>query len=233
MMGRVEAHLNKKAINRKEFMTTLGKFSAGTCLCAAAAGMHAAFGGQTSSTKPAQTPPPPQDLDQTKPGEKSVARAAKRMEFGDAWLPRFFEAMDRTLDEPARRKLMTANGKACFAAYAGPPKTQPGSDAFVKFKAWIGEKGREKGYSIEDRVISFEFVSSAETGQASAESICLCPMAEAQTSKTLSPTFCLCSLGYVQEMHERVLGRPVDVELAESVLRGGKRCRFRMTVGSL
>jgi len=55
--------------------------------------------------------------------------------------------------------------------------------------------------------------------------------AEAQTAKTLSPTYCLCSVGYVREMHERVLGRPVEVELADSVLRGGKRCRFRMVVG--
>ena len=225
--------MNKESINRKEFMTALGKFSAGTCLCAAAAGMHAAFGSQDSPPKSAQAPPPPQDLDRTKPGEKSVARAAKRMAFGDEWLPRFFATMDRTLDEQSRRKLMEANGKACFAAFAGPPKTQPGPDAFEKFKAWIEEKGKDRGYSIEGRVISFEFTSSAETGQSSAESICLCPMAEAQTSKTLSPTFCLCSVGYVQEMHERVLGRPVEVELVDSVLRGGKRCRFRMTVASL
>jgi len=231
MMGKVEEHLNKKPINRKEFMTTLGKFSAGTCLCAAAAGMHAAFGSQESPSKSAQAPPPPQDIDRTKPGEKSIARAAKRMEFGDIWVRRFFETMDRTVDEPTRRKLMTANGRACFAAYAGPPTKKAGPDAFEKFAAWIAEKGKNRGYSIDGRVISFTFVGSAETGQEAPEGVCLCSMGEAQKPGEISPTFCLCSVGYVQEMYERLLGRPVEVELAESVLKGGRRCSFRITVG--
>jgi hypothetical protein len=31
-------------------------------------------------------------------------------------------------------------------------------------------------------------------------------------------------------MHERMLGRPIEVELVDSVLRGGNRCKFHMTV---
>jgi len=44
------------------------------------------------------------------------------------------------------------------------------------------------------------------------------------------PAFCLCSVGYVKEMHERTFGRSCEVELLDSVLYGGKRCRFRITV---
>jgi predicted hydrocarbon binding protein len=94
---------------------------------------------------------------------------------------------------------------------------------------WI-HSGKERGYSIEGKAFAFEFVGSAETGQASPESICLCPMAEAQAAGKISPTYCLCSVGYVKEMHERILGRPVEVELVDSVLWGGKRCKFKMTV---
>jgi hypothetical protein len=201
-------------IGRKAFLATLGKAGAGVCMCAAAAGMREAFGGQTATAKP---------------GEKTDARASKRMEFVDGWVQRFFEAMDKTLDEASRRRLMMANGRSCFAAFAGPPKKQPAPDALEKFTAWIGAQGKEKGYSIEGQVISFEFVGSAETGQASPEKVCLCPTAEAQKSGKISPTYCLCSVGYVKEMHERILGRPVEVELVESVLLGGKRCKFRMT----
>jgi hypothetical protein len=207
--------MTHKPIKRKEFLATLAKVGAGTCACAAATGMRAAFGAQTAPAKP---------------GDKTVERAAKRMEFGDAWVRRFFEAVDGTLDEASRRRLMVANGKSCFAAYAGPPKKQPGPDALEKFTAWIAAQGKEKGYSIEGKVISFEFVGSAETGQASPEKLCLCPMAEAQKPGQISPTYCLCSVGYVKEMHERILGRPVEVELVDSVLRGGSRCKFRMTV---
>ncbi len=216
--------MKNKPINRKEFIASLGKFGAGTCLCAAAAGMEAAFGGQTASSKSAQTPA------STKPGDKSVERAAKRMEFGDGWVRRFFDVMDKTLDETTRKKLMIANGKACFSAYAGPPTKQPGPDAFEQFAKWIAQNGKERGYAIEGNVISFEFVGSAETGQASPAGVCLCPMAEAQIPGKISPTYCLCSVGYVKEMHERRFGRPVDVELVDSVLKGGKRCKFKITV---
>jgi len=222
--------LKNKSINRKEFIASLGKFGAGTCLCAAAAGMQAAFGGQTSSSKPAQTPSAANAVAQTKPGDKSAGRAAKRMEFGDGWVRRFFDVIDKTLDEPTRKTLMTANGKACFRTYAGPPTKQAGPDAFEQFAQWIAKNGKERGYSIEGKVISFEFVGSAETGQASPESLCLCPMAEAQAPGNFSSTYCLCSVGYVQEMHERRLGRPLEVELVDSVLRGGKRCKFKITV---
>jgi hypothetical protein len=205
----------RQTLKRKEFLGALGR--AGACACAAAAGMRTALGGQTAA--PA-----------AKPGDKTPARAAKRMEFVDGWVSRFFEVMDRTLDEASRERLMAANGRSCFAAYAGPPKKQPGPDALEKFTAWIKDKGKDRGYRVDGEVISFEFVGSAETGQASPEGVCLCPTAEAQKAGTLSPTYCLCSVGYVQEMHERMLGRPVKVEIAEAVLRGGKRCRFRMTV---
>lgn len=206
--------MTQRPLTRKEFLSTVGK--AGGCACAAAAGMGTALAGQTTAP--------------TKPGDKSVERAAKRMEFADGWLRRFFETMDQTLDERDRRRLMTANGRACFAAYAGPPKQKPAPDAVAKFMAWVGEKGKERGYGLDGNVVTFEFVGSAETGQASPESVCLCPVAEAQKSGQLSPTYCICSVGYVKELHERMLGRPVEVELADSVLRGGKRCKFRLTV---
>jgi hypothetical protein len=222
--------MEDKALSRKEFMANLGRFGAGTCLCAAAASMHAVFAGQTTAPKPTQTPAPPNPVEGTKPGDKSVERAAKRMEFGDGWLRRFFGAVDETLDEPSRKRLMMANGKACYVAYAGPPKKQPGPDALEKFTAAVAKKGKDIGYSIDGKVISYEFIGSAETGQASPENICLCPMAEAQKAGAFSPTYCLCSVGYVKEMHERILGRPVEVELVDSVLRGGRRCKFRMTV---
>jgi len=206
--------MDHRPLTRKDFLAALGR--TGACMCAAAASMRTAFAGQTA-------PPAP------KPGDKTVQRAAKRMEFVDGWVRRFFEVLDKTLDAASRERLMVANGRSCYAAYAGPQKKQPGPDALEKFKAWIAKDGKKEGYAIEGNVITFAFVGSAETGQASPESVCLCPTAEAQKAGAFSPTYCLCSLGYVKEMHERILGRPVEVELVDSVLRGGKRCQFRMT----
>lgn len=47
----------------------------------------------------------------------------------------------------------------------------------------------------------------------------------------LSGTYCICSVGYVKQWYETLLARPVEVDLIESTLMGGKRCKFKMTVG--
>ncbi len=40
-------------------------------------------------------------------------------------------------------------------------------------------------------------------------------------------SYCYCSVGWVKEMFEQALGRPVEVKLEASVLRGDKACRLR------
>ncbi len=41
-------------------------------------------------------------------------------------------------------------------------------------------------------------------------------------------SYCYCSVGWVKEMFEQALGRPVEVRLESSVLRGDKACRLRV-----
>jgi len=207
-------------IDRKRFVATLGTLGAASCMCAAVSGMRVAL-----ADEPTPTPTPA-----SKPGEHTPERAVKRLEFVDGWVQRFFEAVDRTLDPGARSRLMEANGVACFAAFAGPPAHPAAPDALERFTAWVADAGAARGYTMEGNAISFTFLGSAETGEASPAGVCLCPMVESQSAATISPTYCLCSVGYVREMHQRLLGRPVQVELVDSVLKGGQRCSFKITV---
>ena len=57
---------------------------------------------------------------------------------------------------------------------------------------------------------------------------CFCPLIslQNQTPKIV----CNCSLGWQQQTWETILGKKVQVELKESVLRGGKRCIFQINV---
>jgi hypothetical protein len=212
-------------MNRKQLIATLGMAGVGTCMCAAVGGMREAFGAEPAPRPASPAPPAP-----TTPGDQTMARAAKRMEFVDGWVQRFFDVMDQSLDEPARLKLMAANGKACFRAFDKEGRRRPEPASLERIAAWVGENGKARGYSMEGNVISFEYVGSAETGQGSPEGVCLCPTVEAQTAGKMSATYCHCSVGYVQEMHERTFGRPVQVQLVDSVLKGAKRCKFRITV---
>jgi hypothetical protein len=57
---------------------------------------------------------------------------------------------------------------------------------------------------------------------------CFCPLISLQTHTP--PVVCNCSLGWHQGTWETVTGKKVQVELKESVLRGGKRCVFQVHV---
>jgi len=213
-------------LDRKEFLTSLGCAGMGVCMCGAALGMQAAFAAGAEKPNPATDV----KLPETKPGERTLARAAKRMEFVDGWVLRFFKVLDENLDEPTRMKLMAANGKACFSAYAPSMARRTDPLTLDRIRQWVAGEAKDRGYRMDGDVITFEYLGSAETRQASPENVCLCPTVEAQKPGSISPTYCHCSVGYVKEMHERRFGRSVNVELVNSVLMNAKRCQFRITL---
>ena len=206
--------MTDKKMDRKQFFRMVGKGCAGACMCAAIGGMESALAENPGASQP---------------GDKSSERAVKRMEFVDQWLKRFFSVMDHTLDPETRKKLMMTNGKTCFQDWIRDTKQENKQIDFEKWKDAVLRRPRREGFRIEGNTIYFQYNSSAETGSASPEGVCLCPMVESMPPG-LSPNYCDCSLGYVKEMHESRFGRQVNVELLDTVLRGGKRCKFKITV---
>ena len=58
-------------------------------------------------------------------------------------------------------------------------------------------------------------------------SSCGCPLID--TEKVLDEV-CNCSIGWQKQTFETVLGKDVDVEIKESIIRGGKRCAFEIRI---
>jgi len=56
---------------------------------------------------------------------------------------------------------------------------------------------------------------------------CSCPMVKVGTTPA---SFCDCTLGWQEEAYSEILGRQVKAELEESILRGGARCVYRITI---
>lgn len=57
---------------------------------------------------------------------------------------------------------------------------------------------------------------------------CFCPL---NSVKAKTPAVvCNCSLGWQAHTWEKITGKKVRVDLKESVLRGGKRCTFEITI---
>jgi len=204
--------MGETRLDRKELLASAGKIGAASCMCALGAARLLADDGQ-----------------ETAPGAATAARAVKRMEFSDQWVRRFMRVLDGTLDEATRTGVMAANGRECFREWVASQgrKVTP-----IKFETWaarVRERPPDASVRVEGNVIFWEYTSSAETGGAAPDGVCLCPMVESKPAG-LSRTFCQCSVGYVKESFEQRFARPVSVELLDSVLYGGKRCRFRITV---
>jgi predicted hydrocarbon binding protein len=58
---------------------------------------------------------------------------------------------------------------------------------------------------------------------------CFCSLLRGLPAREcVSPTYCQCSRGFVLSMWERVLGKPVKVDVMETAVTGAKECRFRI-----
>lgn len=207
--------MQKTSLTRTEFLGTVGKMAVGVCACAATSGIVQALA--------ADAPP-----DSTTAAPSAPNRAEERMKFAEGWVTRFFRELDANIPEDLRKKLMIANGCACHRAWIASEGIKIRKHTFEDWAEWI-KKHPNDTVQVEGNIIRYQFTSSAETGLPSAEGQCLCSFVESKPVG-LSPTYCYCSVGYVKEMHEQIFDKPVDVELEESVLQGGQRCRFKITV---
>jgi hypothetical protein len=56
---------------------------------------------------------------------------------------------------------------------------------------------------------------------------CYCG-AVSKTKTKFSPTYCQCSCGWLRQLFETVFQKPVKVELLDSIIQGGNKCRFKI-----
>ena len=217
--------MSEAVMDRKQFVRAVGTCCAACCVGALAGRLDGASAQDAPEPAAQSTPPasPPS------PAAPEKSRAEKRIEFADRWVVRFFGVLDGALDGATRRKLMMANGGACYRDYLKEIDRQPRRRTLEEFAAWVRDNVKDGSTRVEGNVITMQFMTAAETGQPSAEGACLCPLVESRPAG-LSGTYCLCSVGYVKEWHELLLGRPCEVELLGSVLTGAGRCQFRITV---
>jgi len=205
--------MSDSSMNRKEFLSNMGKVCVGACVCAAAGGLSSLQAKEPKQSAP-QTAEPP--------------RSEARIQFAEGWVKRFFDVVDSTLDKDTRKKLMMANGRSCYLAWIADTGQTIKPVTLERFRKWITDKVKDGSYRVDGDAIYFQYVSAAETGQAATERTCLCPLVESKPAG-LSSTYCQCSVGYVKAMHELRLNRTVEIELVDSVLAGGKRCQFKLT----
>ena len=127
---------------------------------------------------------------------------------------KLLSVMGEQLDDTTRGKILLGLGSQCAQDY-GPffSKYRGDLEGFLaKIKtAWVERTEYDETTGIL-RVIG-------------KPAPCACPLVKMGRT---TAEFCDCSRGWTQAAFSTVLGKPVTVEIEESVLRGGSRCSFRI-----
>jgi hypothetical protein len=206
--------MKNKKLDRKKFLSSIGKIGLCACACSAIGSLEKIYakGSQTQDTKEPKSERP------------------FRTEFINKWTPRFFSVFANVVDKRTAKKVMMENGKACYDAWIKETNQKLKPVNFEKWKEWVKKNNKEEGFKIEGNTIYYQYNGAAETGATSKEGQCLCPLVEDKPTG-LNPIYCNCSIGYVRQQHQLLFAdKKVEVELLDSVLRGGKRCKFKITV---
>jgi predicted ArsR family transcriptional regulator len=129
---------------------------------------------------------------------------------------RLIEILSERTDEKTLDGILYDLGKFCAATNENFGKFQGDFEGFRDHMKQYGEA------AIYDREKGMITLTSPERTD------CFCPFVGVQyyTPKVV----CNCSLGWQEKTWETVTGKTVQVQLTESVLRGGHRCIFQITV---
>jgi hypothetical protein len=186
-------------MNRKDFLKSA--CSAGLCSCTVAS-LFATMDAQAAdATAPAKTPeaPPPEDW---------------RVGFARDRYALLLSTLEQKVDKAAFSEALQVVGAFCagksgmLEAFAGKP-----DDFLAELeKRWKANVQHDKEKSLVN--ISFPVHEG-----------CPCPL----SNKGKAPAvMCECSLGWQRQAFGKVIGKPVQVQLKESLLRGGKQCAFEI-----
>jgi hypothetical protein len=139
----------------------------------------------------------------------------KKFVLAQTWVKRLVDVLDAEFDEATRTRLLEASGRECYRSHPGSRSEKPDLGRTLAGLAKFAgpENVRRAGDVIDINLNNPK---------------CLCPLAETGP-EGLSGTYCVCSSGYMKAMFSP-FGAP-RVDIVETVKRGGKSCRFRVTLG--
>ncbi len=158
---------------------------------------------------------PKLNLEKTPVQDDELSQLKMQKEFVQNWLSDLLDSIDKNLDRETQVKLVEGCGRGCFNRF--------------KFKQDIAAKGAGSlDKLIEAYKQNFEIWKENDTvhiryGETSSQ--CYCPAANYRPAKP-NDLHCECTRTTHQTIFETALGKPVQVDIVESLRRGGKTCHF-------
>ncbi len=132
------------------------------------------------------------------------------------FLSELMESIEREPEEATKIRLLSGCGKACFKRY--------------KFKTDIAEKGKGNvDRMVEALKANFEAWRENDTVHVRYGAVnkngCYCPAANYRPAKA-NDIHCYCTRAMHAAMWEAAMGRPIKVDIVQTVRRGDPTCHF-------
>jgi hypothetical protein len=150
----------------------------------------------------------------------------------EIWIKDIVKNMDDILDDKTKVKLMQANGQCCYShAFGVADERTVSPEMAEQVLKYLENKGHKLERGEDTTTLHFSWGKDHQNpwGLILGDGYCMCPNVE-KVKGDISPTYCLCSTGYIREMFKRLLGKPVEVSLVESVVLGADDCRFKVVI---
>ncbi len=141
---------------------------------------------------------------------------SQKSEFLHNWISNLMKNMEQHLDERSRIGLLEECGRACAKRHAQKQALKHRGN----LEGWIGTMKKWVGSDNVQREKSSVRVIYSK---------CFCPLVQ-DASPLMSKTYCNCSRGWLKEVFETVVEKPVEVRLEDSIMMGGKQCRFTISL---
>jgi hypothetical protein len=143
------------------------------------------------------------------------SEADREKEFVMNWMADLFDSIEAELDEKTKVKVMAGCGRGCFRRF--------------QFKQDIARLGMGSVESLVDAYKkNFEVWregSLVHIRYGAVNKQCYCPAARYHPAKP-HDMHCECTRATHQTIFETALERPIQVEIVESLRRGGSTCHF-------
>ncbi len=137
-------------------------------------------------------------------------------EFASTWVGMLLSGLEAEVDRETRRRILARCAQSCTGYWAGVAADVRSEARTLDVDALLAAfAARRPGGA--DLVRDGELIRWRFTGPS-----CPCPI----TRLTSHSGICDCSVAHVRGMLEPLLGRPLDVELLRSRLRGAEDCLF-------
>jgi predicted hydrocarbon binding protein len=133
-----------------------------------------------------------------------------------AWIAKVTEGIQKNTDPQTCAKILEACGRQCtpVGLIERAREVYANSSGIPDFVSRLGE--------------IFEAVHLEDDAVYVVYPTCYCEQIKGMPVADLSDSYCQCSVGWIKELFERVLERPVLVERVKSVVAGDEECRFRV-----